>query len=307
LKVSNLSPVELSHRLSREGLILQIGPFCTHLQSSIPSVAENIWNLYASYPIVTDSIFADFHVSVLPPKGLRRWFRPQALFLFDGRSPFKPLPMEQAYAFFEWGLNWCVAKHANQYLIVHAAVVEKNGYAVIMAAPPETGKSTLCAVLVARGWRLLSDELALISLEDGRVTPMPRPISLKNESINLIRNFVPGVTIGHEVVDTTKGAVAHMKVPDESIERAQEPAVPGWIICPEYETGAHARLEEKSKAKTFMHIVKNAFNYDVHRLRGFRTVTLLIDRCDCYDFTYSKLEEAIEVFDGLRPPLSLEE
>jgi predicted ATPase len=30
---------------------------------------------------------------------------------------------------------------------------------VILPAPPGSGKSTLCAALVTRGWRLLSDEL----------------------------------------------------------------------------------------------------------------------------------------------------
>jgi HprK-related kinase A len=210
--------------------------------------------------------------------------------------------LSQAFALFEWGMNWCVAKHANQYMSVHAAVVEKNGYAVIMAAPPGIGKSTLCAGLVANGWRLLSDELALISPEDVSLTPIPRPLSLKNDSIGIIRNFAPEMTIGPVARDTAKGIVAHMKAPEDSIARANEPAAPGWVVCPKYEQDAPARLERRSKARTFMYLVKNSFNYNVHGLRGYRTVASLIDRCDCYDFTYSRLEEAVEIFDGFEPP-----
>ena len=298
MKVSTLPPIEPAHRL-KQGVNLRIGPFVVRVQSSIPDVIEGIRLLYADYPQERDSTFVDFHVRLAPPRSPRRWFRPQVLFFFDGSVPFKPLPLNQAFPLFEWGLNWCVAKHVNQYLILHAGVIEKGGHAVIMAAPPSSGKSTLCAGLVARGWRLLSDELALISPEDGRLIPLPRPVSLKNDAIDVIRSFAPEVTIGRESADTTKGTVAHMKAPDDSIARADEHARPAWVICPKYETGAPARLEPRSRAQTFMHVIKNAFNYSVLGVRGFQTAAALIDVCDCYDFTYSSLDEAVSIFDSL--------
>ena len=300
MKVSTLPPIEPAHRL-KQGTNLRIGPFVVRVQSSIPDVIEGIRLLYADYPQEINSTFVDFHVRLAPPRSPRRWFRPQVLFFFDGSVPFKPLPLDQAFPLFEWGLNWCVAKHVNQYLILHAGVIEKGGHAVIMAAPPGSGKSTLCAGLVARGWRLLSDELALVSPEDGRLIPLPRPVSLKNDSIDVIRSFAPEVTIGRESADTTKGTVAHMKAPDDSIARADEHARPAWVICPKYEKGVPARLERRSRAQTFMHVIKNAFNYSVLGVRGFQTAAALIDVCDCYDFTYSSLDEAIDVFDALEP------
>ena len=300
MKVSTLPAIEPAHRL-KQGTNLRIGPFVVRVQSSIPDVIEGIRLLYADYPQEINSTFVDFHVRLAPPRSPRRWFRPQVLFFFDGSVPFKPLPLDQAFPLFEWGLNWCVAKHINQYLILHAGVIEKGGHAVIMAAPPGSGKSTLCAGLVARGWRLLSDELALVSPEDGRLIPLPRPVSLKNDAIDVIRSFAPEVTIGRESADTTKGTVAHMKAPDDSIARADEHARPAWVICPKYEKGAPACLEPRSKAQTFMHVIKNAFNYSVLGVRGFQTAAALIDVCDCYDFTYSSLDEAIDVFDALEP------
>jgi len=301
VKVSTLPTIEPAHQLRRQGINLRIGPFVVRVKSSIPDVIEGIRLLYADYPQERNSTFADFHVRLAPPGSPRRWFRPQVLFFFDGSVPFKPLPLNQAFPLFEWGLNWCVAKHVNQYLILHAGVVEKGGHAVIMAAQPGFGKSTLCAGLVARGWRLLSDELAMVSLEDGRLIPLPRPVSLKNDSIDVIRNFAPEMTIGRESADTTKGTVAHMKAPRNSIARANEHANPAWVICPKYEKGAQTHLEPRSKAQTFMHVIKNAFNYSVLGIRGFQAATALIDACDCYNFTYSSLDEAISIFDALKP------
>lgn len=302
MNVSSLTPSELGLQLRQTGIFLQTGLFITHLQTSIPSVAKGIGLLYADYPLVEQGNFADFHVNLAPPRNLRRWFKPQVLFLSDGRSPFKPLPLDQAFPMFEWGLNWCVSSHANRYLIIHAAVVEKGGYAAILPAPPGSGKSTLCAALVNRGWRLLSDELALVRVGDGKIIPLPRPVSLKNESIDIIQCYQPDAIISRKVSDTIKGTVAHMKVPTDSIVRAAETAQAAWVIFPKYQTGATAHLEKLPQSRAFMRVADNAFNYSLLGTKGFETMAGLIDASLCYDFTYSALDEAIETFDALKPP-----
>lgn len=300
MKLSSMEPAELSALIASEGIQLRIGPFNTHLTSSFANVASGIGQLYADYVLGNDA-FSDFHIRVVPPAGLRRWLRPQALFYFDHEIPFKPLPVSQALPFFEWGLNWCVARHANQYLILHAAVIERHGKAVVMPAPPGSGKSTLCAGLVSRGWRLLSDELAMLTRPDGMLMPIPRPISLKNESITVIRRFAQNAMIGPEYADTAKGTVAHMRPPEDSVNRADEMAAPKLFILPRYVKGAKAQLVPVTKGQMFMQVVKNAFNYHVHGKEGFMLLADVIDRCECFEFSYEKLEEAIPIFDELIP------
>ncbi len=272
-----------------------------HIRSAIREIALGLTQLYGDYPKGPPREFADFHVSLDRPKGPRRWIRPQVVFHFDGEAPFKPLPLDQALPMLEWGMNWCVAAHAHQFLIIHAAAVARNGVAAILPAPPGSGKSTLCAALINRGWRLLSDELALLSLDDGTVVPLARPISLKNESIGVIRGFVPDAVIGRESRDTTKGTVALLKAPKDSIERMSEIARPAWIIFPRFEAGAEPSLVTRSKADTCMEIGDNAFNYSIHGARGFNLLCQIVDGCACYDFKYGELDAAIEVFDSLCP------
>lgn len=305
MNVSALTLPELRYCLNKSGIRLQTGSFITHLQTSIPSVAEGIGLLYADYPLVEQTGFADFHVSLALPSNLRRWFKPQVLFLFDGISTFKPLPLDQAFPMLEWGLNWCVSSQANRYLIIHAAVIEKGGYAAILPAPPGSGKSTLCAALVIRGWRLLSDELALIRISDGKIVPLPRPVSLKNQSIDIIQRYEPGAIFSRKVSDTMKGTVAHMKAPTESVTRAAETAQAAWVIFPKYQADTYARLEALPRSRAFMRIADNAFNYSLLGIKGFEAMAGLIDSSLCYDFTYCNLDEAIETFAALKPPISL--
>jgi len=294
-----LSREVVSQRLKNDGLILQIGPFSFRLISPIKSVEDGLSALYGDYPVLDESHFVDYTVTIAHGVGLRRWARRQAVFEFDGGHPFIPLPEDHAFPLLEWSMNWCISMHAHHYLLLHSAVIEREGFAVIMPAPPGSGKSTLCAGLVNRGWRLLSDELALISLSDASITPLGRPISLKNQSIDVIRNFVPGAVFSKVVHETSKGSVSLMKVPTAHLQRIRETATPRWVIFPKYVGGSAPQLMARSKANSMLELGRNSFNYMVLGRTGFDVLSKVIDASDCYDFQYSQLEDAAAVFDNL--------
>lgn len=299
MRVSSLSVDEIRYKLTGEGCVLRVGPFNVNIQSIFPDIAQGLDALYADFELLTEADFVDYHVRVEPGSGLRRWLRPQAMFSFDGRKPFKPLPAVQALPMLEWGLNWVITNHAYQYLILHAAVVERDGEALILPGTPGSGKSTLCASLVHRGWRLLSDELALISLDDGLLYPVARPISLKNRSIDIVRSLGSDIIIGPICADTSKGTVAHMRPTVDSVRRNREPAKPAWMVFPKYQDGAEPACERLAKAETCMDLLTHAFNYSLLGGRGFSALTRLVDQSDLYRMAYSHLDQAHAMIDRL--------
>jgi HprK-related kinase A len=297
--VQDLDAASVRHRLASAGLRVRVGPFVYDIRSTLPQVAAGIALHYATHPVEPDDGFADFHVSVEHPRGLRRWYRPQAHFRFDGDPPFNPLPSFQAFPLLEWGMNWCISAHANRWLILHAAVLERGGRALLLPAPSGAGKSTLTAALMLRGWRLFSDELALIDPASGHLQPVPRPVSLKNRSIDIVREFDAGAVIGDVVPDTVKGSVAHLRPLAQHVRRAAETARAAWIVVPHYVAGANVDLQPLPKSHTLMRLADNAFNYDVHGRRGFRTLVEVVDGSECLGITYSRLDDAIAVLEHL--------
>ncbi len=299
MKVAELAPATLARRLREGALMLQIPPFVARIRSDVPSVARDIRAMYGEFELAPDAAFADFSVEVAFERGWRRRYKPLVRFYFDDLPSFTPLPAPQAFAMIEWGLNWCVAAHAHQYLVIHAAVIEKDGHAAVLPAPPGSGKSTLCAGLVQRGWRLLSDELALYAMESDLLFGMARPISLKNASIAAIAHFSPQASMTPPVPDTTKGTVALMRPPDDSVRRVREPARPTWIVLPRYRRDAPAELLAEDKDRAFMMLAEQSFNYDIQGERGFDAVSRLVEKSQCYRFTYGRLDDAVATFDRL--------
>lgn len=289
---------EIAERLSGDGLCVGFGAFAARIRSGFSTLAPLLKELYDEYPVTPATGIHDFDVQVRPSSLLRPWRR-QACFLIDGRLPFWPLPAAHALPALEWGINWCIATRSHHYLMLHSAVVERGGHAILFPAWPGHGKSTLCTALIHSGWRLLSDEFGLLRPEDGALVPLPRLIPLKNQSIEVIGRYRPDAVIGPSFHGTRKGTVAHVRPPADSVRRAQETARPRWLVFPRWVADAPLTLERVPKGDAFLRVATNAFNYEVMGEAAFSRLTDMVKRCDCYALTYSDLDEAVAAIDRM--------
>jgi HprK-related kinase A len=279
-------------RLAGPGVGLSVGPFLVRLRSDVPGVAEYVDTLYRDFEI-DQPHGGHFDVAVVATRGLRRWIRPQATLAINTVVPYLPLPARLGGAAVEWGLNWCVGNQAHRWVAVHAAVVERHGRALILSGVSGAGKSTLCAALTAAGWRLFSDEFALIDPDSGRVVPLPRPISLKDHSIEIIRQRAPQFAFGTEGRDMDGARFVHVRPPVDSVKRAHEAARPGWVIVPRYAAGRATTFEPLPKAQALLKLTDQSFNYNYLGPLGFQTLATLVQRAACYRLEYSNLDEVI--------------
>ncbi len=300
MRIAQLSTTELPARLAGEGVLIPCGSFSVNLRSDLAPLAVGVGQLYADFPVLQRAdTFVDFEVEVRAPSWLRRHARPQAVLHCDGRVPFKPLPMNQAMPMLEWGLNWVISSHAHDCLVLHAAVVERDGRALVLAADPGSGKSTLCAALVHRGWRLLSDELALVSLSDGWITPIARPISLKNASIEIVRALGPEVVISDVCHDTAKGSVAHMRPPTASVMAIDQRVRPAMLVFPRFGADEALSSRPEGRAHALVELTRHAFNASVLAGEGFEALCRFIENVETHRITYSSFDQVLPEIERL--------
>lgn len=285
--------------MSPSGVVLRTGPVTVRARTPIRRVAHAVATLYADYPLLGDDSFVDFDVAVRRPAGPQGWLGRQVCFEVDGGRPFNPLAGDQGLPLLEWGLNWCVYSHCHQFVVLHAAVLEREGRALLLPAPSGSGKSTLCAALALSGWRLLSDELALIDPADGLLVPLPRPVSVKNASIEVLSRRFPQLEFGSRVDETVKGTVAHFAAPADAVAAASVRARASWVALPRWVQGAPAVLSPLGRAEGFMALVENAFNYDLHGARGFQALADMVEGCRCFRFEYGAIDDALARFEAL--------
>jgi HprK-related kinase A len=278
---------------------LKIGRFSLRVESNIPELPLGLLSVYDHYPVSINGGRYDYDLQIRPASTLRRWIRRNAVFSLSGQAPFLPMAAQHAHALFEWGLNWTIGSSVHQYLVLHSAVVERNGRGVLLAATSGSGKSTLAAELAMQGWRLLSDELALIDGPELSLVPFPRPISLKNQSIDIIRGRHKGAVIGQLAQDTQKGTIAHLRVPDESVDRADETVMPVLIVFPKWSRDAELRATRVGPGEAAMRLIDQSFNYPILGLLGFERLADLVSNAEAWEIEYSSLDDAVGLIEDL--------
>jgi len=234
---------------------------------------------------------SDFTVSLAPGSIVRKYLRPQIVFESNTQIPFKPLPFSQAYALLEWGLNWCLATHDFNHLLLHSAVLVKNNKAVLFPALPGSGKSTLSCWLAINGWKLYSDEMAVINTDSLTAEPLYRPACIKNRSIELVRGWQPDATITKVCSDTAKGDVAHAKFQTWTEYSCLQPVEIAGIVFPKYDGDlTEEQYYTIAKSQVFEELCQHAFNYHVLGYQAFDTVWRLIDKVKVFEVHYSNLD-----------------
>lgn len=280
---------------------LKIGQFsfAVTLHSDEAYRGTEFAELYTDYPNEAADQLVDFAIVL---KHRRKWQHPwrrEVEAYVNASLAVQHHDEDLCVPILESAMNWAIFRYISRYLVLHAGVMEHDGKAVVLAGPSGSGKSTLCAALMFRGWRLLSDEMALIRPSDGQLLPNPRPIPLKNESIALIADRDGEAFFSRLFHGTQKGTICYLRPNSNSIELAGNPAKPALVIFPTYEAQSPIQLEPMGRAHAFMHLTDGAANYFTMLDKGFETLARFADQSQHFTLTYSNLDSAIDTIEHL--------
>jgi len=295
-KVSTLNPGTIKQHLSGGGVLVAIGPVCTRVSIEFPSIREEFLQLYHGYPFLKGPAITDYYLNVYARNFYRRYIRPQVAVNTLMNNDFVPLPESMGMVAVEMGMNWQVAFGWKSHILFHAGVVEKDGIGVIIPAVSGSGKSTLSAGLAYDGWRFLSDEFGMLEARTGELLPYPRPVSLKNESIAVLKEWVGSdIPFSREYTGTPKGTICYLRPPDASLKAMKEPVKPRLVIHPVFNPDARPEIRPLTKTMAFFRLVRSSANYGDIGAPAFHALSKIAEECISCEITYSSLEEAIQL------------
>jgi hypothetical protein len=149
-------------------------------------------------------------------------------------------------------------------------------------------------------YRLLTDELTLINLNDNLVTPFVRPVSLKDGAIDVIKNLYPESLLGKVSENTHKGSVGHCRPTDESWSNMRENALIGNILFPKFDSTCESpsiRIVEPLEALS--RLVEQSFNIHILGAQAISCLQHICENAPAYEIRYSRTEDAIEFVNSL--------
>jgi hypothetical protein len=193
------------------------------------------------------------------------------------------------------GALWQSAINAHDFLFyIHAGVVGTGTSCVLLPAAAGSGKSSLTAALVHRGFRYFSDEVALIEPTTFHVSPMPLAMCIKNTGWDLMARYYPGILSLPVHVRIDEKVLRYIPPPADSLEQVPMPV--GHIIFPRYEQAAPNRLARVKRSEALGRLMNECLALR-QRLdqENVRQLVRWIAGVECYELAFSSLEAAAQL------------
>jgi hypothetical protein len=190
-------------------------------------------------------------------------------------------------------------QRTNYLLAAHSGAVAANGSCVMLPGLSGSGKSTLCAGLAARGWEVLSDEVALVGAS-GEIRRIPFGIGLKEASWPLLEGSFPSLA-GLPVWERLDGKrIRYLPPPLTEGCSGKETFPAGAIVFPVYAPLEPLALAPLGPVETLRRVTASGY-----QCRGVLTaecakeVVSWVSKIPGYALGYNSLPEALGALETL--------
>ncbi|KYK35901.1 MAG: hypothetical protein AYK19_01465 [Theionarchaea archaeon DG-70-1] len=201
-----------------------------------------------------------------------------------------------AYAFACMMFQSMVLHLSKDYFNVHAAALVKGDTGFLFPGSQHCGKTTLTLELIKRGYKLLSDDLAIINRETLEVMPFPRALNIREKTLPLLSGFEKYIVSKREFeIADEKRWFLDLK------EFAGSPFVPNIIVFPQLAPAETAALEPFSKTLAVLELIRQSMAPYLPGLpqpddvSNFEVGARLVQQASTYRLMVGTIEETVDL------------
>lgn len=178
---------------------------------------------------------------------------------------------------------------------IHAGAVERDGKALLLPAPSGSGKTLLVLGLVKRGFKFLSDDVALVEPDRAFLQPLPMSPVVKGYAFSLLRAL--DLSVGADVYRNPLNGekLYYFDLADISSNPVGVPSSVRFIFFPSHNPTAESSLNPVSKAEAAARIIKNSLNFDASVTSRIDLVTRLVGKARCFDLRFKHMDEGLSM------------
>jgi hypothetical protein len=184
---------------------------------------------------------------------------------------------------------------------IHAAAVFNSKKCVVLPGASASGKSTLAAALVCKGFNYCADDMLLLTHHPVQIRPVQMSLELKFGSWKLIEAFYPNL---HDLPINIRadGKIVRYLPPHNGCFTSVWPKFfdANVIVFPRINGNKKSELIEIGAAEGLQRLTEAGYN--IHGELDSKIVRQLVDwiaKIPCYELQCSNLNEAIKIIESL--------
>ena len=186
-----------------------------------------------------------------------------------------------------WHINRQVILSTEDKVLIHAAAAERDGSAVVLAAPMESGKTTLVAGLVMGGLRYITDEAVAIDPASGLIHAYPKALSIDPGSWEVLEDLSPTLDVAERDLSPRQWQVPVSRIRSDAVASVAEPRL---ILTPRYDPSQKTEATPVSRAEMLSLLAQSTFEFERGPVWKLRVLSEMVRQCDSYRVTISSLD-----------------
>lgn len=179
-------------------------------------------------------------------------------------------------------------------MTVHASAITNKKKTVLFSAAPGSGKTTMAALLQARGYHLISDDFVPVDKAMFKAHPFPIAMSVKEGALSVLKSHYPALAETPVVNATPEKKVRYWPIRNDKMEMVFPV---NEILFINYDESADCELISLSKADAMKRLVDQVWVPPyVDRVETFFR---WIDGVSFYELNYSNTPKALKIVEKL--------
>lgn len=190
----------------------------------------------------------------------------------------------------EWVVTTAAVNCLRPNYLVHAGAVAWGNCGMILPAASGRGKSSLVAKLVTDGWQYLSDEVAVIEREHGRLLPLAKSLRLHEGARSVLQSVHPRLAPAspHRALDSSP--IWYLAPDPRWLPDA--PPLLRVAVIPSFDVASPTELRPASPSEILSCILNQSFNLREHGANAVGDLVRYLGAVRCYTLSFNDLDEA---------------
>lgn len=199
-------------------------------------------------------------------------------------------PRQQVLATLLWHINATAVERTTSFMLLHAAAAARDGDAVVLPAPMESGKTTLVAGLLRAGWTYLTDEATAVSFDGAKLIAYPKALSVDAGSWEVLADLRPTVPSELDGWLPHQWQVSPMQFPQGRAMSAR----PRLVVFPGYVAGGGTVVTPMTRADALLQLTACSFSFHRDRPTHLEGLAAFVAASRCYRLQVDDLEDAVQ-------------
>ncbi len=275
----------------------QIGVVSLSLTSDIPEALRDYDLLYDTYRVAHEP-HDSYRIEVVCRRP-KPWSRSQFVIRTNKEDRVAGTALTTVLPEIEAALAQHLLVDRTEFLAIHAGIMSCRNQGIMLPACSGIGKSTLCAMLLLRGWQYLSDEHCLIHPQTLHVHPYPRALSVKESGMDRLAQLGFHVLRGDGFNYRSRKQLGYVKVSDVRPDAVGSACPIRWQMFLFRAKEPTPKATPLSAAEAFMFTYGYGMNTLPHHHRGVEALLTVVRQAHAFRLDLGDLEESVSMLESL--------